>query len=428
MELLSFAILFSILTSLTLFYVYKSGGNFIQPHAFYTLNVFVTFLVIPLIQFYFSHLFSDRRGIVFFNLMIALSYLSFSIGFFIKKRKSVKVLNSLIRKFNIENIPKTALNLHILIMSLVAMFLFVYLAKKSGFGLASWLSNPRVGYQDYRRGLGHLYVFSIAILNIVYLYILFFRVSNGRKLIFTTMIFAFIFYFYGCKGAIVFTIFEAIVFYNFFIRKIKLRQAVVMFVALVLIFTISFSLYRPEGAATPLSTEILSYAGYFNEGRKFFADFDEEFEYAYGREYLSGLWSYVPRAIYPNKPYSYGIVKYVVEHYYPGAGESGHTPAFGGPVEEYLNFGILGVIAIGFVRGYISSLFYRYFLKYGNFVGFVLLSNEMGFSIFPIMSWPAYKVIWYVLNILVLLFHKQIITCATGINLRANPITIGSTR
>jgi hypothetical protein len=420
--LFSFLILSVFLVSVGLYYVCRDNNNLIQPHAFYTANVFVLLLLIPFIQSYLSDLFSDRKGIVFLNAMIGLSYLSFSAGFFVKKNKATVMLNRFIKKFNIESVPKVTLNLHIFIMALVAISLFVYLAEKSGFGLFSWLSSPRTGYQNYRRGFGHLYVVSMAILNVIYLYILFFRINNVRSLIVTTMIFVFVSYFYGCKGAIIFTVFEAVVFYNFFIKKVKLGRAIAIFGGLLLVFTLFFSLYRSPKSSRPLSTSILSYASYYNEGRKFFRDFKDEFRYVYGREYISSLWMYVPRAFYDRKPESHGMVKYVVEHYYPGAGESGNTPAFGGPVEEYLNFGILGIIVVGIIRGYISSLFYTYFLKHRSFVGFVLLSNEMGFSIFPIMTWPAYKVLWYVLNILVLLFHKQIITCATGIDSRANLI------
>jgi len=416
LELLSFAILFSILTSLALFNVYKSAGNFIQPHAFYTANQFILLLLIPFIQFYLTDVFEDKSGMIFFNFMIGLSYLAFSTGFFIKKEKATRILSLLIGKFNIKSVPKTILNFHILIMASVAILLFVYLAEKSGFGLFTWLLATRTGFQLYRKGLGHLYVISIAILNIGYLYILFFSVNNGKKLIIATAIFVFILYFYGCKGAVIFTIFEAIVFYNFFFKKIKIKQTILLFTCLCLVFALFFSLYRykPKENRTPLLREILLYAGYYNEGRRFFSDFKDEFRYVYGKEYVSNLWLYVPRAFYAGKPYSYGVVKYVVEHYYPGAGESGSTPAFGGPVEEYLNFGIIGIIIIGFIRGYILSLFYNYFLKYRNFVGFVLLSNTMGFSIFPIMNWPAYKVIWYVFNILLLLFHKQIIAGVTS--------------
>ncbi len=409
---LSFAIQFVVLFVLAVYYIRKNKNNLIQPHAYYAARIFMQLLLLPVIQFFLTDLYNDTSGAVFFNAMISLSYVSFSIGFFVKKKKGVAILNSFIKKFNIANVPKVTLNLHIFIMVLIAILLFVCLAEKSGFGLSSWLLNPRTGYQNYRTGLGHLYVVSMAILNIIYLYLLFFKVNTTRKLVTTTTTFVFIFYFYGYKAMIMFTVFEAIVFYNFFINKIKLRGVLIIFGLFLVVFSFVFSLYSPQNEKTPLTKRILRYADYYNNARMFFRDFDEEFEYVYGKEYLNGLWQYVPRAIYPDKPHSYGIVKYVVEKYYPGAGKSGHTPSFGGsvgPVEEYLNFGIAGVIAGGFIGGYFSSLFYRYFLRYRNFVGFVLLSNAMGFSIFPIISGPLYKIMWYILNVLLLLFHKQIV-------------------
>lgn len=418
MELLSFAILFSIFTSLTLFYVYKSGGNFIQPHAFYSAKVFILLVAIPAIQFFVVGLYSDMSGVVLLNSTIALSYISFSVGFFAKKKKSLNILSGIVKGFNVSNPPKTILNLHILMMALVAVALFLYLTHRSGLGLLPWLLDPRYGYQHNRTGLGHLYVGSIAIWNFIFLYFLFFKVKKVVHLIAATMLFVLIFYFYGHKGLVVFAIFESIVYYNFFIRKIKLRGVLIIFVLFVIVFSFVFSLYSPQNTNVSLSNGILRYADYYNNARMFFSDFDEEFEYAYGKEYLSGLWNYVPRAAYPDKPFSYGIVKYIVEEYYPDAGKRGHTPSFGAGiagVEEYLNFGVVGVILIGFMKGYFVSLFYKYFLKYRNFAGFVLLSNLMGFSIFPIITGNLYKVLWYVFNILLLLSHKQIITGAVKI-------------
>lgn len=409
MELFSFAIVFSILVSLSLFYVYKSCGNFIQPHAFYSAKVFIILLFIPFVQFFIVDLYSDVSGMVLLNSMIVLSYISFSVGFFAKKKKSLNMLSGIVKGFNVSNPPKTILNLHILMMALVAVALFVYLTHRSGLGLLPWLLDPRNGYQYHRAGLGHLYVGSIAIWNFIFLYILFFKVKKIAHLIVATVVFVSIFYFYGSKGRIVYIILESVVYYNFFINKIKLRWALIISGLFVVVFSFVFSLYSRQKTDVSLGTRILCYASYYNNARMFFSDFDEDFEHAHGKEYLSGLWMYIPRAVYPDKPFSYGIVKYVTEKYYPGAGESGHTPAFGGPVESYLNFGFTGVILIGFITGYFSALFYRYFLKYRNFAGFVLLSNTMGFSIFPIIPGNFYKVLWYVFNILLLLFHKQII-------------------
>ncbi|TKJ35969.1 MAG: hypothetical protein CEE38_13245 [Planctomycetes bacterium B3_Pla] len=418
--MISFIILFSVIALLSLFYVYKSGGNYIQPHAFYSATVFILLVAIPVIQFFVVDVFNDVSGVILLNTMIGLSYVSFSIGFFTKKKKAVKILSGIVKGFNVSNPPKTILNLHILMMAFVAVALFISLTQKSGMGLLPWLSDPRHGYQYHRTGLGHLYVGSIAIFNFIFLYILFFKVRKVVHLIFATTIFTLVSYFYGSKGLVVFSIFEGIVYYNFFINKIKLRGVLIIFGLFVILFSFVFSLYGRQSTNVHLSNKILRYADYYNNARMFFSDFNEEFEYAYGREYLSGLWNYIPRAVYPNKPYSYGIVKYVVEKYHPGAGRSGHTPSFGGPVgtvEEYLNFGFAGVILVGFMRGYFSSLFYRYFLKYRNFLGFVLLSNLIGFSIFPIISGPLYKIIWYILNILLLLFHKQIVVHASAVQI-----------
>ena len=409
MELISFAILFGILATLTLFYLRKSGGNFIQPHAFYSAKVFIILSFIPFLQFFMVGLYSDMSGVVLLNSMIALSFISFSVGFFAKKNKSLNMLSGIVKGFNVNNPPKTILNLHILTMALVAVALFVYLTRRSGLGLLPWLLDPRYGYQYHRVALGHLYVVSLAIWNFIFLYILFFKVRKVAHLILATIAFVSVLYFYGSKGLVVFAILESVVYYNFFINKIKLRWALIIFGLFVVVFSFVFSLYSRQKTDVSLGTKILCYANYYNNARMFFSDFDEDFEHEHGKEYLSSLWMYVPRAVYPDKPFSYGIVKYVVEKYYPGAGKRGHTPSFGSgmaAVESYLNFGFSGVVLVGFMRGYFSSLFYRYFLKFKNFLGFVLLSNTMGFSIFPIIPGNFYKVLWYVFNIFLLLFHK----------------------
>lgn len=420
MEVFSFLILFIILVFFAVYYIQKDGNNIIQPHALYTGTIVVLLVLIPFFQFYFTDLFLDRKGIIFTNAMIGLSYLFFSLGFFLKKEKGLTVLNHFIRKFDIKTIPPISLNVHLIIMLSIGLLFFIAVAQKSGFGLFSWLDDPRTGYQFYRRGLGHFYVVSLAIFSFAYLYLLFFKIKTLKSLFLATMSFVSIFYFFGSKGIIIFTILEAIVFYNFFLKKIEIRKAIIMFVSLFLVFALVFSLYAPNEDARPLSIKILSYADHYQKGSMFFADFEEDFQYAYGEEYINSLWAYVPRAFYPDKPYAYGFVKYVNEHYFPGQAELGDTPAFGGPVEEYLNFGVIGVIVVGFIKGYFSSLFYNYFLKYRNFVGFVLLSNEMSFSIFPIIEVAGYKILWYLVNIFILLFHKQIISGCARINKQAS--------
>ena len=109
-----------------------------------------------MLQLYVVNILGEREGIARFNLMIGLSYLCFSIGFFVKKRKAEKVLSHIISRFNVASIPRGILNVHCVLMILLAVGLFVYMAEKSGMGLVAWLRSPRTGYQDYLVGFGYL--------------------------------------------------------------------------------------------------------------------------------------------------------------------------------------------------------------------------------------------------------------------------------
>jgi hypothetical protein len=67
----------------------------------------------------------------------------------------------------------------------------------------------------------------------------------------------------------------------------------------------------------------------------------------HGQVALSSLWAYVPRGLVPDKPFVYGVL-YVNEIFYPGQAELTNTPAFGGAVEQYADFGVPGVVFFGF--------------------------------------------------------------------------------
>jgi hypothetical protein len=56
---------------------------------------------------------------------------------------------------------------------------------------------------------------------------------------------------------------------------------------------------------------------------------------------LSSLWGYVPRLLYPEKPYVYGVT-HINEIFFPGMAALGHTPAFDGGVEYFADFGFFG--------------------------------------------------------------------------------------
>jgi hypothetical protein len=107
------------------------------------------------------------------------------------------------------------------------------------------------------------------------------------------------------------------------------------------------NLFLALGDAFELQS-ILEYFDYYKNAADYYnAHFKGELPLFWGDVTLSSLWSYVPRALAPDKPAVYGILL-VNEHFFPGAAELTNTPAFGGAVEQYADFGVLGVLVFGF--------------------------------------------------------------------------------
>ncbi len=404
---ISFILLGILYILIAVFVLKRLNFNYLNPHSYYMMICLFFYIIIPLIQLIFLEINYDLKGVIYMNFMLAVSFISYSFGFLVIKRRAISLINSIIKHFDVKRIPNIIFKLHIILTSIICFCSFYLLTIKSGFGFISWLSNPRSGYQYYRTGLGHYYVLSLACLVIIFiLYLFFFKPKTKNSLFLITSLFVFISFFYGAKSIILNFIMEALVYYNFFVKKIKFHQLMLTCICSLLFLFTKMSLYSSFGQFS--FVDYFSYFDHYNNGHLFFRDFGEAFDYVYGVEYLSGLWKYIPRALYPDKPYSYGIVKYVTEYYYPGAAASGHTPAFGGPVSAYLNFGIFGVIITGFIKGYVTSLFYCYFLKYKNFISFIVLSSLMGFTILPIVG-GIMGILWYLLHFILIIFNYSFI-------------------
>lgn len=407
MFVFSFFVLGILYIVLAVFVLKKVKFNYFNPHTYTALFSFVFFVIAPLLQIFLLKMDYNEKGVLLMNSMLALFFLFYTIGFLFLRKKIAVSANRILKRFNVKNIPRTTLKIVLFLNFFVAFFLFYLLATKSGYGFFSWILHPRTGYQLYRSSFGHYYILSLACLNVVFLLWLYFlRPQKRRTLFLVTLFFLFLSYFYGSKAIMLGFVVEILLYYNFFIKRIKFNKILLAFLSGILIIYLIMFAY--SGSKDFNYKGFLSYFDHYYNGHMFFRDFNWRFEYTYGTEYLSRFWEYVPRSFYPNKPYSYGIVSYVIDDYYPGAGETGNTPAFGGPVEPYLNFGIIGVIIFGLISGYFSSLFYDYFLVYKNFIGFIIFSNIMGFSIFPIIGGGLF-ILWYFIQFLLLIINSEII-------------------
>jgi len=86
------------------------------------------------------------------------------------------------------------------------------------------------------------------------------------------------------------------------------------------------------------------------------------FVFRYGVASLSDLWFYVPRVLYPAKPFEYGL-SLIYQILFPGMTELGHTPGILPWSLAYLDFGVLGVFVCGVFSGFLKRLSYDFFLR-----------------------------------------------------------------
>jgi hypothetical protein len=119
----------------------------------------------------------------------------------------------------------------------------------------------------------------------------------------------------------------------------------------------------------------------------------------YGRIFISDFWSLVPRSLYPNKPFAYGVVL-INEYFFPGAAELTNTPAFGGPIAYFADFGIIGVILFTLFNPIIiiRSLLYIKLVKNINLKS--VMNNNLYFLLFILFYSPyLFMLIAFPINI-----------------------------
>jgi len=397
---------------LAVLFVRREQWNWLNPHTCHTVWVLLLMIFIPVLRLLVPGGAEDTDGILKTNGMVLLYYLSFSLPFFLIRKAP--------RKGGVDRLslrmPPAVLRAVLAVFLVLAVLIYVQMAHESGFGLKNWLLLPRSGRQFYRAGVGHWFVLSQFCIASAYMLLLFFNVRSLSATLFSMLTFCFFVYFFGAKGGVLYVIMGGILARNWFVKRQTGFILAGWFVLCAAVFALLFSVHyiqqkyyknHRESFAPPrfiqvkdrdekrddetgsvsvleIGGRMFKYPAYYNNTRMFFSDFDEHFTYAWGREYLSSLWKYVPRRIFSAKPFAYGKSEYISEKYYSGAAGRGHGPAFGGRafrdgVKAYLNFGLAGLVGIGLLKGGLYAWIYRYFLSRRNFIGFALLAVVMGF-------------------------------------------------
>lgn len=289
----------------------------------------------------------------------------------------------------------------VFLLGALASFLCIFIF--GTWSLLAWIESPRTGYLFGRKGVGIFYVAFILFLNLSWISLLVCpnRLSNFVKIV----IALFILYLASLSGSkrVVVSLF---LFYflciNMYVVRLKLYQVVLVGFILVGSFVVYF-LFGTGGIL-----DIIGYFHYFLTTRDIYERlYFGTLEFQGGLINASRIWEFIPRFIYPDKPFVYGG-GYVTEIISPGKVEEGHNLGMLDFTANYLDFGQFGVFMHAFNKGAFAGLVYGIYKNKKNSFFFLLLYLSLFSNILPsspIIMFVTLVLIFYVAY----LFYKQFI-------------------
>lgn len=213
-----------------------------------------------------------------------------------------------------------------------------YILASTKFGFFNWILNPREGYQLYRSGAGQYWVLSVNFLAISFAFIMIGKMSLTRRIVFFVF-YAICSFILGSKGLMIeYLIFFLIILWFY---KEKHLKTFLFYGTTITVIGLLFNFFKDLNNFDYNS--IFEYFTYYTNSGMYYREFyNNNITLFNGQIFLSNIWSLVPRSLYPDKPYVYGQIL-INEYFFPGAAELTNTPAFGGPITYFADFGILGI-------------------------------------------------------------------------------------
>lgn len=213
------------------------------------------------------------------------------------------------------------------------------------------ITEPRVAYMDMRKGVGYIWALGIYTISLnAALKLIFCRLSIRSVL--SNLLLP---YFYASKGFVL-SLIVPFMFYkgplslrSVFKRSILrsyFRRLPLLGVSLLALLVFTYIFIFSGGFTNEnfgVVDRFLNTYSSFSTANKAVLENTPEFENIKSSIYFSSFWSWVPRSIFPDKPFAYGTVA-VIDYFYPGLAEAGATPSIGLGTVEYLQFGYLGIV------------------------------------------------------------------------------------
>ena len=208
----------------------------------------------------------------------------------------------------------------------------------------TWILNPRYGYQYSREAAGHWYALSIIFLGINSATLFLYRIKTTGPFFIASSIYTYLWYLYGGKAYII--AFYALLLFCFQMRFGKSLSVVFFVIGLFFALIIVLGLFFSDFAGLEIDLAFDSIGRYFDHYKyatMYYEDyFNSKIQLFGGEINLTKIYKYIPRALFPDKPFVYGAVL-VNEIYLPGMAAKGHTPEFSGQVQYFADFGLIGV-------------------------------------------------------------------------------------
>jgi hypothetical protein len=280
----------------------------------------------------------------------------------------------------------------------VSFLMFTLLAFGGGGG-GLWLSNPREAYISYRAGVGGAWVmYQWAILILQAGLLLSLSGNKIRKILILSLLFIVLAYFTGSKGNILSVIVLSVAYWNFNVRKFGVFDMLILSILMLTVFGFLLALQSvgfndlAESMASYFSEYTMTVVQYLNE---------EFLPVGFGKYALSSLWFYLPRSIFEDKPYEYGVLL-IHQVLFPNMAETGNTPGIPNWVLPYLDFKLFGVFVFFYISGLLRRvIFDTYLLQRSNLALFLLMVHVCVFQVFALVT-PLFLIIIALLSGLIM--------------------------
>lgn len=280
-------------------------------------------------------------------------------------------------------------------LMLTALFAYAALMVSSGAGVL-WLTDTRTAYQLSRSGSGQWWLMFQWLLMAAFFTLLFarpYKQLSLRRLTLYTLLFAMLLYFSGSKAAVLSVLLVGVLYMHYFVRRIPPAKAAV-FALLLIVFFLAQLVFA--GIYETFVEAAAYFVDYFYFGAEFLTRINEV-GHRFGEGWLSSLWFYVPRSVYPGKPYEYGLLL-IHQTLFPGLAEEGTTPGIVVWALSYLDFGIIGVIAEGFLIGSFQRAVYLRFERQKSLAMFMLLVSACYIPVLAYATPAIYLAVSYLLG------------------------------